>query len=144
MKGMSIDILLVEDDQADIELTKEALKDSKMSINLHSVRDGVDALAFLRRQEPYQNAVRPDLILLDINMPRKNGRETLQEIKDDENLRTIPVVVLTSSNAEEDITKSYEIGANCYITKPVGFEQFVQVVKTIEQFWFTIVKLPSR
>ncbi|MCE1245115.1 MAG: response regulator [Firmicutes bacterium] len=144
MKGTPIDILLVEDDQGDIELTREALKDSKLNINLHVARDGVEALAFLRKQQPFEKAVRPDLILLDINMPRKNGRETLQEIRSDEELKSIPVVVLTSSNSDEDITKSYEIGANCYITKPVGFDQFVKVVKTIEKFWFTIVKLPSR
>jgi two-component system response regulator len=144
MKGMPIDILLVEDDQADVELTREALKDSKLNINIHVVRDGVDALSFLRKQPPYEKAPRPDLILLDINMPRKNGRETLQEVREDEHLRSIPVVVLTSSNSDDDIIKSYEIGANCYITKPVGFEQFVKVVKTIEKFWFTIVKLPSR
>ena len=137
-----VNILLVEDDPADVELTLETLKDSKLTINLGVVEDGVEALRYLRNESPFEEAVRPDLILLDLNMPRKDGRETLAEIKVSEDLCTIPVVILTTSSAEEDVLRSYGMGANCYITKPVGLEQFAKVVKSIEDFWFTVVKLP--
>ncbi len=137
-----VNILLVEDDPADVELTLETLKDSKLTINLGVVEDGVEALRYLRNESPFEEAVRPDLILLDLNMPRKDGRETLAEIKASKDLCTIPVVILTTSSAEEDVLKSYGMGANCYITKPVGLEQFAKVVKSIEDFWFTVVKLP--
>lgn len=139
-----IDMLLVEDDVGDVELTKEGLLAAKMMVNLHVVDDGEKALRFLRRELPYGEAVRPDIILLDLNMPRKNGQETLREIKADSRLRSIPVVVLTTSEAESDIVKCYDLGANCYITKPLGFEAFTKVVGMIEEFWFTIVKMPPK
>lgn len=139
-----IDILLVEDDSGDVELTREGLRDAKMAINLNVVNDGEKAMKYLRNEAPYTDAVRPDLIFLDLNMPRKDGRETLMEIKADESLRSIPVVVLTTSDAEADIVKCYDSGANCYITKPVGFDAFTRVVNTIEDFWFTIVKMPPK
>lgn len=139
-----IDILLVEDDSGDVELTKEGLQGAKMLLNLHVVDDGEKALRFLRKEAPYTDAVRPDIILLDLNMPRKNGQETLKEIKADGSLRSIPVVVLTTSEAEADIVKCYDLGANCYITKPIGFEAFTKVVSMIEEFWFTIVKMPPK
>ncbi|MEQ8169473.1 MAG: response regulator [Candidatus Eremiobacterota bacterium] len=139
-----INILLVEDDEGDAELTREALEDSKLAINLHIVRDGVEAINYLYRKEPYIDAPLPDLILLDLNMPKKSGREVLAEIKQDETLKDIPVIILTTSQVGEDILRSYNLGANCYITKPVDFAQFVNVIKNVEDFWFTIVKLPSR
>ncbi len=139
-----MNILLVEDDEGDVELTREALEDSKLVINLHVVRDGVEAMNYLHRKEPYIDAPLPDLILLDLNMPKKSGREVLAEIKQDETLKDIPVIILTTSQVGEDILRSYHLGANCYITKPVDFNQFVKVVKNVENFWFTIVKLPSR
>jgi len=139
-----IDVLLVEDDAADVELTMEGLLAAKMMVNLHVVDDGDKALKFLKKEHPYADAVRPDIILLDLNMPRKNGKETLQEIKADVTLRSIPVVVLTTSDAEGDIVKCYDLGANCYITKPIGFEAFTKVVGMIEEFWFTIVKMPPK
>jgi two-component system, chemotaxis family, response regulator Rcp1 len=138
-----VEILLVEDNPGDVRLTKEVLKEAKISNNLSVVGDGVDALAFLRRQGEYANAVRPDIILLDLNLPRMNGREVLAIIKEDSNLKRIPVVVLTTSTAEQDIHKTYELHANCYITKPVDLDQFIKVIRTIEDFWLTIVKLPS-
>lgn len=137
-------ILLVEDNPADVRLTEEALKEEKLHNNLHVVNDGVEALAFLRKEGKYSNAVRPDLILLDLNLPKKDGREVLKEIKSDDKLKTIPVVVLTVSKAEEDILKSYNLHANCYITKPLDLNQFSRVVKSIQDFWLTIVKLPPR
>lgn len=140
----SIEILLVEDSPADVRLTKEALKEEKLHVNLNAVNDGVEAMAFLRRQGKYTNAVRPDLILLDLNLPKKDGREVLKEIKNDDNLKVIPVVILTISKAEEDVIKSYNLHANCYITKPIDLEQFSKVVKTIQDFWLTIVKLPPK
>jgi two-component system, chemotaxis family, response regulator Rcp1 len=140
--GRPVEVLLVEDNPGDVRLTMEALKDGKMSNRLSVVGDGEDALAFLRRQGKYADAPRPDLILLDLNLPRKDGREVLTEIKADEALRRIPVVVLTTSSAERDIFKTYELHANCYITKPVDFDQFITVVRSIEDFWFTIVRLP--
>lgn len=139
----SIEILLVEDNPADVRLTQEALRDSKLLNTLSTVADGVEALAFLHRQEPYQNAPRPDLILLDLNLPRLDGREVLAQIKQHPNLRRIPVVILTTSQSEQDIIESYDLHANCYITKPVDFEQFVSIVNKIEDFWLTIVRLPS-
>jgi two-component system, chemotaxis family, response regulator Rcp1 len=141
--GKPIEILLVEDNPADVRLTQEALKEGKVRNNLFVARDGVEALEFLRRQGPHAKATKPDLILLDLNLPRKDGREVLADIKNDDNLRTIPVVVLTTSSAEADILKSYNLHANCYITKPVDLEQFVQVIKSIDDFWLTVVRLPS-
>ena len=139
-----IDILLVEDNPGDVRLTMEALKDAKMINRLHVVENGVDALDFLYQRGAYQQAPRPDLILLDLNLPKKNGREVLAEIKGDESLKTIPVVILTTSKAEEDILKAYDLNANCYISKPVDFLQFTNVVRTIETFWLTIVMLPPK
>lgn len=140
-----IEILLVEDNPGDVRLTREALKEGKVLNNLHVAMDGVEALAFLQREgQEYADAVRPDIILLDLNLPRKDGRELLAEIKIDPDLRRIPVVVLTTSKAEEDILKTYDLHANCYITKPVDLDQFLTVVKSVEEFWFTIVKLPPR
>jgi two-component system, chemotaxis family, response regulator Rcp1 len=138
-----IEVLLVEDNPGDVRLTKEALREGKVRNNLHVAPDGVEALAFLRREGPYEDAVRPDLILLDLNLPRKDGREVLSEIKRDDTLRHIPVVVLTSSQAEQDILRAYDLHANCYVSKPVDLDQFITVVKSIENFWFTIVKLPT-
>ena len=139
-----IEILLVEDSPADVRLTKEALKEEKIHNNLSVVNDGVEAMAFLRRQGEYSNAARPDLILLDLNLPKKDGREVLKEIKSDKEFKAIPVVVLTISKAEEDVIKSYNLHANCYITKPIDLNQFAKVVKTIQDFWLTIVKLPPK
>src|SRR5690606_6600905 len=137
-----VEILLVEDNPGDVRLTREALREGKVRNNLHVASDGVEALKFLRREEPYAEAVRPDLILLDLNLPRKDGREVLEEVKADPALRHIPVVVLTSSQAEQDILRAYDLHANCYVTKPVDLDQFIHVVRSIEDFWFTIVKLP--
>jgi CheY-like chemotaxis protein len=137
-----VEVLLVEDNPGDVRLTREALREGKIRNNLHVARDGVEALAFLRRQGGHAGAPRPDLILLDLNLPRKDGREVLTEIKDDATLRQIPVVVLTSSQAEEDIIRAYDLHANCYISKPVDLDQFINVVRSIEDFWFTVVKLP--
>lgn len=138
-----IEILLVEDNEGDARLAREALKDAKVINTIHRVEDGVEALAFLRKQGKYSKAVRPDLILLDLNLPKKDGREVLAEIKQDDDLKRIPVVILTVSKAEEDITKTYNLHANCYITKPVDLDQFLKVVKAIENFWLTVVKLPN-
>ena len=142
MKCKAAEILLVEDDPADVELTRETLADAKVLTRLHVVEDGLEALAFLRREEKYAKAPRPDLILLDLNLPRMDGRALLAEIRADHRFKSIPVVVLTTSQAEEDIFKSYRLGANCYITKPVGLAEFTRVVNAIEAFWFTIVCLP--
>lgn len=136
------EVLLVEDDPGDVELTKKALKTARMIINLHVVHDGASALNYLRRQTPYPDAVRPDLILLDLNLPKKDGREVLREIKGDAALKSIPVVILTTSESAADIATSYAIGANCYITKPLGFEAFIKVVHEIDDFWLALVKLP--
>lgn len=141
--GTPIEILLVEDNPADVRLTKESFKETKLRNKLHVVEDGVEAMAFLRREGKYADAPRPDLILLDLNLPKKDGREVLGEIKTDEDLRRIPVVVLTVSKADEDILKAYNHHANCYVTKPIDLEQFIKVVKSIEEFWLTIVKLPA-
>jgi chemotaxis family two-component system response regulator Rcp1 len=139
-----IEVLLVEDNAGDIRLTQEALKESNLLIHLSVVRDGEEAMAFLRRTGVHADAATPDLILLDLNLPRKDGRQVLQEIKIDENLKRIPVVVLTTSEADSDILTTYGLHANCYITKPVDMDQFIKIVKVLEEFWFTIVKLPSR
>lgn len=137
-----IEVLLVEDNPGDVRLTKEALKEAKVRNNLHVVEDGVAALHFLRREGEFSGVPRPDLILLDLNLPKKDGREVLEEIKADSALKTIPVVVLTTSHAEEDIVRSYNLHANCYVTKPVDLDQFIRIVKSIEDFWLTIVRLP--
>jgi chemotaxis family two-component system response regulator Rcp1 len=137
-----VEILLVEDNPGDARLTQEALRDGKVYNNLTVVPDGVEAMAYLRREGQYVGAAQPDLILLDLNLPKKDGREVLQEIKADERLRLIPVVVLTSSNAEQDVLKSYGLHANCYVTKPVDLDQFIGAVKAIENFWLTVVTLP--
>lgn len=140
--GRPIEILLVEDSPTDALLTREALRDGKVNNCLHEVEDGVEALSFLRQEGKYANSPRPDLILLDLNLPKKDGREVLSEIKSDPNLKRIPVIILTTSQDEEDVLKAYNLNANCYITKPVEFSHFVDAVKTIEYFWFTIVTLP--
>jgi len=139
-----IEILLVEDNPGDVRLTLETFKENKMLNTMHVVRDGVEAMAFLRQEGEYADAPRPDLILLDLNLPRKDGREVLEEIKDDDQLRRIPVVVLTISYAEEDILRAYDLHGNCYITKPIDLDQFIKVVRGIKDFWLTIVRLPSR
>jgi CheY-like chemotaxis protein len=141
--GRPIEILMVEDNSGDVRLAREALRDGKLWNNLHHVVDGVAAIDFLRRRGEYANVPRPDLILLDLNLPRKDGREVLAEIKVDPILSSIPVVVLTTSSAEEDILRSYGLHANCYIVKPMDFEQFTTVVHSIENFWFCIVSLPA-
>jgi two-component system, chemotaxis family, response regulator Rcp1 len=139
-----IEILLVEDNIGDIRLTEEALKESNLLVNLHVARDGMEAMEFLRGEGDQANAPAPDLILLDLNLPRKDGREVLQEIKNDADLKHIPVVVLTTSESESDIIATYGFHANCYINKPVDMDQFIKIVQMLEEFWFTIVKLPPR
>ena len=143
-EGAPVDILLVEDNPGDVRLTQEALREGKIHNRLTVARDGVEALAVLRREGPHTGAPRPDLILLDLNLPRKDGREVLADIKVDEQLRRIPVVVLTTSKAEEDILRTYDLHANCYITKPVDLDQFIEVIKSIDDFWLTVVRLPPR
>lgn len=137
------EILLVEDNIDDVRLTMETLKENKMLNNLNVVNDGEEAMVFLRQEGKYSNVLRPDLILLDLNLPKKDGREVLADIKNDEKLKRIPVVILTNSNAEEDILKSYDLYANCYITKPIDLAQFIKIVKTIDRFWLSIVALPK-
>ncbi len=144
MNAQPIEILLIEDNPGDIRLTRETLKEAKVCNNISEVRDGIEALAFLHREGKYADAIQPDLILLDLNLPKKDGREVLAEIKTDKKLRHIPVVVLTTSKAEEDIFKSYNLHANCYIIKPVDLEQFIDVGKSIDHFWFSVVKLPKK
>ncbi len=139
-----IDVLLVEDDAGDILLIEEAFADNKLRNRLHVVRDGVEALAFLRREGEYADAPQPDLVLLDLNLPRKDGREVLAEVKSDESLRQIPIVVLTTSKAEEDVLRSYKLHANAYVTKPVDFDRFIEVVRQIDEFFVTVVKLPPQ
>lgn len=139
-----VDILLVEDDAGDVELTREGLAAGEMFVNMQTVDDGIKALRFLRREEPYADAVRPDIILLDLNLPRMDGREALRQIKSDKHLRSIPVVVLTTSEADGDILECYDLGASCYISKPVGFDDFLKVVRSLEEFWFTVVKMPPK
>ena len=144
MSFRPVDILLVDDSPADVDLTREALRDARMLNRMFVVGDGVEALAFLRREGPHADAPRPDLILLDLNMPRMNGREVLAEIKSDPKLRRIPVVILTTSQAETDILQTYDLHANCFVTKPVELDQFVEVAKSIEGFWLSLVQLPPR
>lgn len=139
-----VDILLVEDNPGDVRLTQEALKEGKIFSNLHVTKDGIEAMAFLRREGKYSDAVRPDLILLDLNLPKKDGREVLAEIKGDKKFRKIPVVILTTSKAEEDIHQAYDLHGNCYITKPVDLDQFMQVIQSIQSFWLTLVEFPPR
>ena len=141
--GTPINVLLVEDNPGDAHLTKLAMNDCKMKIIMETVTDGEQALTFLKKEGKYAKAIRPDIILLDLNLPKKNGFDVLKEIKEDEKLKRIPVAILTTSGAEEDILRSYDLHANCFISKPIDFEQFVKVVKSIEDFWFTIVKLPD-
>ncbi len=141
--GRAAEFLLVEDNPGDVRLTCEALTESKVKNNLSIVGDGLEALAFLHREGKYANAPRPDVILLDLNLPKKNGLEVLEEIKGDPILKRIPVVIITSSEAEQDILKTYDLHVNCYVNKPVDLEQFIKVVQSIETFWLTIVKLPS-
>ncbi len=143
MTEREIEILLVEDNPGDARLTTEALKEANVRNKLNHLTDGVEALAFLRRQGKYAAANRPDLILLDLNLPRKDGREVLAEIKGDDRLKRIPVLILTTSQAEEDILRAYSLNANCYIAKPVDLDQFIKVVTVIKDFWLTIVKLPA-
>ena len=140
--GRPVEFLLVEDNPGDVRLTREALKDSKVRNNLNVLGDGISALAYLRRDSPYENALRPDIILLDLNLPKMDGREVLSKIKADPALRRIPVVVITSSEAEQDILRTYDLHVNCYVTKPVDLDQFIKVVQSIESFWLTIVQLP--
>lgn len=138
-----VEFLLAEDNPGDVRLTQEALRDSKIRNNLNVVTDGVEAIAFLRRQGKYANAPTPDVVLLDLNLPKKDGREVLAEIKSDPVLKRIPVVIITSSEAEQDILRTYDLHANCYVSKPVDLDQFIKVIQAIENFWLTIVKLPS-
>ena len=140
--GRPVHILLVEDNPGDVELTKQGLREGKVKVHLDVATDGAQAMAFLRRKGAYGDADRPDIILLDLNLPGKDGREVLAEIRDDPELETIPIAVLTTSDADEDILQAYKLKANCYITKPVDFDQFVKIVHQIKAFWFTIVNLP--
>ena len=144
LPGRQIEVLLVEDDPGDVLMTKEAFEDYKIQNTLHVVNDGVEAMDFLRRQGEYADAPRPDLVLLDLNLPRMDGREVLQAIKSDPELASIPVVVLTTSEAEEDVLRSYSLHANAYVTKPVDFERFIQVVRQIDDFFVSVVRLPTR
>lgn len=139
-----LEVLLIEDNPADADLTREALARGKLHLNLHHVLDGEEALGYLRREGPFADVPRPDLLLLDLNLPRRSGREVLAEVKADPEFRAIPVVVLTSSNAEQDIAQSYALGANCYVTKPVGLKEFESIVLAIESFWFSVVRLNPR
>jgi CheY-like chemotaxis protein len=138
-----VEILLVEDNPGDVRLTVEALSEGSVTNNLHVVDDGVKALNFLRQSGDFHQAVRPDMVLLDLNLPKMNGQEVLSAIKADPKLRSIPVVILTTSEAEQDVLRTYDLHANCYIKKPVDFEQFIQVIRSLEDFWFSIVRLPS-
>ncbi|MEM9917043.1 MAG: response regulator [Bacteroidota bacterium] len=142
-KSRPVNILLIEDNPGDVRLTQEAFKEGRLPINLEVVMDGVEAIKFLRRQAPYEHAIIPDLILLDLNLPKRDGREVLEEIKTDENLKRIPVVVLTTSNAEQDILKSYNLHVNCYINKPVDFDKFFDIIQKIEDFWLSTAILPT-
>jgi chemotaxis family two-component system response regulator Rcp1 len=142
--GRPIQILLVEDSPSDVAMTRAALRDGRIANDLSVVNDGEQAMAYLRREGEYANALRPDLVLLDLNMPKKDGREVLAEVKDDPDLKTIPIIVLTTSAAEGDILRSYELHANSYVTKPVGLDDFLESVRGIENFWLTLVRLPDR
>ena len=143
-EGKPAEIVLVEDNAGDVRLIVEAFKENMFLNNLHVIKDGVEAMEFLHKEGKYADAVHPDLILLDLNLPKKDGREVLAEVKADPNLKRIPVIILTSSKAEADIFKTYDLHANCYITKPIDMDQFIKVVRSIEDFWLTIVKLPQR
>lgn len=143
LKSRPINILLIEDNPGDVRLTQEAFKEGKLTYQMDVAMDGVEAIHFLRRRPPYEDAATPDIILLDLNLPKKDGREVLAEIKADENLRRIPVIVLTTSNAEQDILKSYDLHVNCYINKPVDFDRFFDIIQKIEDFWLTIAILPG-
>jgi CheY-like chemotaxis protein len=142
-RASPVEILLVEDNPGDVRLTKEALKEGKVYSNLHWAKDGVEALEFLRHQGKFADVPRPDIILLDLNLPKKDGREVLSEIKNDDDLKRIPVVILTTSKAEEDVLRSYQLHANCYVTKPVDLDKFIVVVQSIDKFWLTVVTLPN-
>ncbi len=142
-KNRPVNILLIEDNPGDVRLTQEAFKEGRLSINLDVVMDGVEAIKFLKKEAPYEEAITPDLILLDLNLPKRDGREVLQEIKTDKSLKRIPVVVLTTSNAEQDILKSYNLHVNCYINKPVDFDKFFDVIQKIEDFWLSTAILPT-
>lgn len=142
-RGRTATVLFIEDSPSDVLMTREALDQAKVLIDLHVIDNGIDALSFLRREGRYPTAPRPDLILLDLNLPKKDGREVLREIKSDEALKRIPVVILTSSSAEEDVMRAYGLHANCYVTKPFDFEGLAKVVRSIERFWFTVVNLPE-
>ncbi|MCA1990581.1 MAG: response regulator [Coleofasciculus sp. S288] len=142
MSNLSFEVLLIEDDPGDVDLTQTALAKSKLNINLRVVNDGEEALAYLHREGQYADVVRPNLIVLDLNLPGLSGREVLSTIKSDECFNSIPVVILTTSDAEIDILESYKLGANCYVTKPIGLKQFAKIVNSIEEFWFTVVQLP--
>jgi two-component system, chemotaxis family, response regulator Rcp1 len=142
--GRPVEVLLVEDNPGDVRLTQEALKEGRVMVNLTVAADGVEAMEVLNRKGPYKDKPRPDLILLDLNLPKKNGREVLLEIKADAELRRIPVIVMTTSKAEQDIHRAYNLNANCYITKPVDLDEFLHVVRSIEDFWLTIVTLPKQ
>jgi CheY-like chemotaxis protein len=144
VQATPIEVLLVEDDPGDVLMTREAFAEHKVGNRLNVVSDGVEALAYLRNEEPYADAVRPDLILLDLNLPRRDGRQVLKEIKNDATLCQIPVVILTTSQLDEDILRSYQLHANAYVTKPVDFDQFIKVVRQIDDFFVTVVKLPPR
>jgi chemotaxis family two-component system response regulator Rcp1 len=143
-QGSAIEVLLVEDSPGDVRLTREALKDAKVHISLHVATDGIEAMAYLERKGKYLNAPRPDLILLDLNLPRKDGREVLKEIKESPSLMIIPVVILTTSSSEADVLQSYHLHANCYISKPVDLDGFLKVVQSIDSFWLSVVKLPHQ
>jgi chemotaxis family two-component system response regulator Rcp1 len=143
IRSAMIEVLLVEDSPGDVRLTREALKDAKMHISLQVVSDGIEAMAYLSRENNYADAPRPDLILLDLNLPKKDGRDVLKEIKESDTLKTIPVVILTTSASRADIDRSYALHANCYITKPVNLQGFIKVVQSIDNFWLSVVKLPS-
>ncbi len=144
MNRKAVDILLVEDNPGDVRLMREALKETRIASRLHLAEDGVQAMSFLRRRSPHTGAPRPDLILLDLNLPRKDGREVLAEIKDDSKLKSIPVVVLTTSQEEQDVVRSYQLHANCFISKPVGLDNLVRVIQSVESFWLQTVRLPGR
>jgi CheY-like chemotaxis protein len=142
--ALAVDILLVEDNPGDVRLTKEALKDAKVMNEIYVAKDGVEAMDFLNKKGAFKEAPTPDMILLDLNLPRKDGREVLAEVKKDPNLKHIPVIILTTSKADEDIIKTYNLHANAYITKPVDLNRFVEIIHALEEFWFTIVKLPPK
>ena len=144
MREKTVEVLLVENDPGDVDLTREVLKESKVLVHLNVVEDGVKALEYLRKQGLYSRVVRPDVILLDLNLPKQDGRQVLREIKNDERLKMIPVVILSTSDSDTDILRSYGLGGNCYVTKPGDLQHFTQIIKAIQDFWFTLVQLPPR